>query len=39
MSDDDVWTVTVPNCKVAIIERDYSKRISSVPKDITVTVE
>ena len=39
MSDDDVWIVTVPNYKIAIMERDYSKRISSMPKDTTVTVE
>lgn len=39
MSDDDVWIVTVPNYKVVIMERDYSKRIPSMPKDATVTVE
>ena len=39
MSDDDVWSVTVPNYKVVIMERDYSKRIPSMPKDATVTVE
>lgn len=39
MSDDDVWIITVPNYKVAIMERDYSKRIPFMPKDTTVTVE
>lgn len=39
MSDDDVWIVTVPNYKVVIMERDYSKKIPSMPKDTTVTVE
>ncbi len=39
MSDDDVWIVTVPDYKVKIMERDYFKRSSSLPKSTTVSVE
>lgn len=39
MSDDDVWIVTVPNYKVKVVERDYSKRRSSLPESTTVSVE